>query len=422
MTNLDFDAHNTLYATHGLHAYAAKCPPPLAGYAIKEFSKPGELVLDPMVGSGTTLVEARLLGRNAIGYDIDPLAQLIARVKSRVVQDIEIAKAYDSVHERVNLDLTLLTGCNPAQDLLDRATPPLFPNRDYWFLPEVSQALSLLAFHIASVACQEEIREFLWVAFSSLILARTSVANARDIIHSRHHHFTHDKTPDVIERFRAKIKQMRRQMAEFKSRCEKASYQGIAEAQAGNARKIPLDSNSVELVFTSPPYATALDYPRAHFLAIPWMTSVTGIDLDAYRQQAPTYIGSQNGRLGPQFTLDARLEIFQGAASCLTEVAAQSKRQANLCQRYFLDMHSVLGEIARVLKRGKYAVIVVCPSNIRKVPVPTHRIFAEMGKQLGLKFSEEISRTISSRRRVLPYMDAFGPRMNTEYVLILQKV
>ncbi|MGH9752352.1 MAG: DNA methyltransferase [Blastocatellia bacterium] len=74
MPDLNFDSHNTLYATHGLHAYAAKCPPPLVNYAIHYYSSPGETVLDPMAGSGTTLVEARLMGRHARGYDIDPLA------------------------------------------------------------------------------------------------------------------------------------------------------------------------------------------------------------------------------------------------------------------------------------------------------------------------------------------------------------
>lgn len=421
MVDLDFEDHSTLYATHGLHAFAAKCPPPLVGYALREYSQPGDLVLDPMVGSGTTLVESRLWGRNALGYDIDPLAQLIARVKSQVIDDKEIEEAYNSVYSRVKQDLEYLSKPCAPTDILDRAKPPEFPNRDYWFAPRVSRDLSLLSYHITQLKCATNVREFLWVAFSSLILARTSVANARDIIHSRHHHFIHADTPDVVGRFQTRIKQMRRQMLEFKMRCDNAPFQSIASAYAGNARQIPLEDSTVDLVFTSPPYATALDYPRAHFLAIPWMEPVTNTNLETYRQHAPQYIGSQNGKLGERFTLDGRLSDFYKASSCLTEVAAQSQRQAKLCQRYFLDMYGVLGEIARVLKKGKHAVIVVCPSNIRKVPVPTHEVFAEMGERIGLALKEELARSISSRRRVLPYMDAFGPRMNTEYVLILKR-
>src|SRR5574341_509612 len=90
LINLDFGEHNTLYATHGLHAFAAKCPPQLAKFGIENYSDPGDIVLDPMAGSGTTLVEARLLGRNVLGFDIDPLSCLIARVKSRVLDDEQI--------------------------------------------------------------------------------------------------------------------------------------------------------------------------------------------------------------------------------------------------------------------------------------------------------------------------------------------
>jgi DNA modification methylase len=81
---LDFKGQNTLSGSHALHAYAAKCPPQLVRYALRYYSKPGETVLDPMAGSGTTLVEAKLAGRNALGFDIDPLARLIAEVNALI--------------------------------------------------------------------------------------------------------------------------------------------------------------------------------------------------------------------------------------------------------------------------------------------------------------------------------------------------
>jgi hypothetical protein len=59
--------------------------------AVKVVSKPinvdvevrtRDVQLDPMAGSGTTLVEARLMGRSAVGVEIDPVAALIAKVKA----------------------------------------------------------------------------------------------------------------------------------------------------------------------------------------------------------------------------------------------------------------------------------------------------------------------------------------------------
>lgn len=70
--------------THGFYKYPARFSPVFARVAIDTFTKPGQLVLDPHVGGGTTLVEARALGREGVGIDISPLAEFVARVKSMV--------------------------------------------------------------------------------------------------------------------------------------------------------------------------------------------------------------------------------------------------------------------------------------------------------------------------------------------------
>jgi ribosomal protein L11 methylase PrmA len=108
MPNLDLYNTDTLYATHGLQSYAAKCPPRLVRYGLSYYSKPGQLVLDPMMGSGTTLVEARLMSRNAIGFDIDPIAVLMSTVKSYPLQDLEIENAYQAVLAKYSRDVANL--------------------------------------------------------------------------------------------------------------------------------------------------------------------------------------------------------------------------------------------------------------------------------------------------------------------------
>lgn len=72
-------------AFHALCPYFAMFPPEFAREAIKKYSKPNDLVLDPFSGRGTTLLEARLLGRNAIANDINPVAVAITQAKTKAL-------------------------------------------------------------------------------------------------------------------------------------------------------------------------------------------------------------------------------------------------------------------------------------------------------------------------------------------------
>jgi DNA methylase len=76
--------------THSFYKYPARFSPTFARAAIEIFTKPGQLVLDPHVGGGTSLVEARAAGREAVGVDISPLAEFVARVKCTIFSEAEL--------------------------------------------------------------------------------------------------------------------------------------------------------------------------------------------------------------------------------------------------------------------------------------------------------------------------------------------
>jgi len=90
-----FTAVNTRAAisgiTHTFYRYPARFSNLFARTMINLLTKPGDLVFDPYMGGGTSLVEARLLGRRAIGIDVSSLATFIARVKTTPLSDVDIA-------------------------------------------------------------------------------------------------------------------------------------------------------------------------------------------------------------------------------------------------------------------------------------------------------------------------------------------
>lgn len=79
--------------THNFYRYPARFSPAFAARAIQLFSRPGDVVLDPFMGGGTTIVEALASGRRAVGTDLNPLAVSIAKVKTT---ELEVIQPYQS--------------------------------------------------------------------------------------------------------------------------------------------------------------------------------------------------------------------------------------------------------------------------------------------------------------------------------------
>ena len=76
--------------THGFYKYPARFSPAFARAAIETLTQPGDLVLDPHVGGGTSLVEALVAGRHAIGIDISALAEFVSGLKTTIFSDAEL--------------------------------------------------------------------------------------------------------------------------------------------------------------------------------------------------------------------------------------------------------------------------------------------------------------------------------------------
>lgn len=68
--------------THNFYRYPARFSPRFAAEAVECFSKPGDLIIDPYMGGGTTIVEAMVRGRHVVGCDLNSLAVFISDVKT----------------------------------------------------------------------------------------------------------------------------------------------------------------------------------------------------------------------------------------------------------------------------------------------------------------------------------------------------
>ena len=140
----DFKTAKTTYLTHGLHPYPAKYIPQIPHSLIEELSSYGETVADIFCGSGTTLVEANLLGRNAIGIDANPLACLISEAKTTRFESGDENLLYKLIEQAQGLSCELLLRqMSPEKSpYKSNAYRPSNDALSFWFEPFVVEELA----------------------------------------------------------------------------------------------------------------------------------------------------------------------------------------------------------------------------------------------------------------------------------------
>ncbi len=409
--DLDFHSQASNYASHSLHAFAAKFPPQLPRLFIEGLTEKGETVLDPMMGSGTTIVEAFLCGRRAIGFDIDPLSLLICRVKTRPVDLLEAAW---KGHRLLNTAVKLLQRSSTIDKIIEQrysAASREFIN--YWFSRQTQRELMALLLAIEREGHNDELLDFFRVVLSSIIITKSGgVSLAYDLAHSRPHRVEKKPYRDAIKAFEHRLSKA----AALLSQLPKNS-KSVLVKQHDCRERMPLANESVHLIVTSPPYANAIDYMRAHKFSLVWF----GEDIEALSDLRSTYIGSE--RL---FEKDIPL-LPSSVRRAISILEAKDARRAKVLERYFADMRAGLEEMYRVLESNRCCIVVVGPSTIRGQVVRTHALLADIAESVGFRTVEIAERRLDRNRRMLPAAfrrnnnSQIENRMHNEFILGFQK-
>jgi DNA modification methylase len=402
---LNFHGEGTGYASHDLHAFAAKFPPQLPRAFIRGLTKPGDTVLDPMMGSGTAVVEALLEGRRGIGLDIDPLALRLSHVKTTPL-DTETLR---SVGSKVVLQaINLVTNGKK----IDRALASRFDERtkafvDYWFAERTQRELMALVLTIQELT-DPSLRRFLELTFSSIIVTKSGgVSRSRDLAHSRPHLDSTKIPKNAIDQFSVRLRKNLASIAELKTNG------AMATAVAGDARSMPFGDGTIDLIITSPPYANAIDYMRAHKFSLVWL----GESVEDLSRLRAEYIGSERRDKHTQPPLPDRPETI------VRQLAERDMSKAAILRKYFVEMGSVLGEMYRVLCHDSAAIVVVGTSMMRGLDVQTHYCLADIAAKLGFVIAGVVQRALDRNKRMMPAR--FGKktdsmieqRMHEEYVI-----
>jgi len=393
-----------------IHPFPARMAPGIALEALGE-SKSTLRVLDPMAGSGTVLAVARANGHRAFGVDLDPLAVLIASVWTRTVDAERIRDKAAEVLDRAREGFGMVTAGH-AYPFDSDDEPREFIR--YWLDEDARRQLAALSKAI-SLVHDDSTRNALWCALSRLIITKNAGASlAMDLSHSRpHRQFT-----------RAPIKPFNRFIAAVEtivSNCPQSCSGAVGPAavvKRGDARRLEIESESIDLVLTSPPYLNAIDYMRCSKFSLVWM----GYNVGEIRQIRGESVGAE---VSSEEALES--EWVKSVIKELKLSPVLSSRDQALLARYAWDMGHALGEASRVLRRRGRAVYVVGDSMSRGTFIRNSMIVTLVAQQHGLSLVSRQSRSLPANRRYLPppnrmeSSDAMDARMRREVVIAFNK-
>jgi DNA modification methylase len=412
--------------THLIHPYPAKLLVHIPYFFLANnlLSKPGDVVLDPFCGSGTVLLEAQLANRHALGADANPLARLIARVKT---QDFDAAGLRKTVKD--------LVGAIPVEP---SGPYPDVVNLEHWFYPNTAKQLNCLREAIDKIKVISPVRDFLRVCFS-VCVRKVSLADPRLSVPVRlklgqypENHPLREKSDAHLRHLRqARVSKIFSRIAESNiSRIEKlqsdSAKRGSGNIVCSDARNLvyeylnkehdkPLDDNSVQLIITSPPYPGAQKYIRSSSLSLGWLRLCSSTNLRAYKALA---IGREEFRK----TEWERVQTtnIRGADKALADIRKRNPIRAMVAATYLNEMRAALVEMYRVLKPCGHIVLVAANNRIAGKEFRTVDYLRAIAQECGLVLTACFIDAIRSRG-LMTKRNHTASMITREWVLVLTK-
>jgi site-specific DNA-methyltransferase (cytosine-N4-specific) len=356
-----FSRRERASAIEAIHPYPAKFIGDIPRALLGALTLPkNTVVFDPFTGSGTTLMEAQRRGVPSVGVDLNPIACLIARVKTAPTPETlsDIADA-----------ISVAARKNKAPVRWD------IPNVDHWFKDDVQKAVSGLLQEINSLQ-KGILYDALRLALSS-ILVRVSNQESDTRYAAVEKPVTRD---DVFSGFVSAAEKLHKAL--------QARTWDLAPAKVIEGNTLTLKPSDlrdrVGMIITSPPYPNAYEYWLYHKYRMWWL----GFD--------PLVVKEQE--------IGARAHFF--------------KREHHTEQHFWDQMRKTFNLIDRTLVKHGYACLVIGRSKIHGRIVDNADIIQTVAKDLDFAVCSRFDRVISSTRKSFNLSHA---NIKTETVLVLQK-
>jgi DNA modification methylase len=399
---------STISPVHRIHPYTAKLIPQIARYLIERYTSEDDIVLDPFCGSGTSLLEARLRFRRAIGIDINPIAVLISKVKTSHLNLIELEKAIALVKSAVKKT--------------NSAPIPESQNLEYWFSKKTLRELAWIKNTIESLSedVSETTYNFLLLCFSAIIrkssyadpyvslcksrLAREKIKNGWKATPVRYFE-------TMLEENFKKIVQLH----EFVNGNGKDVKIHLGDSRDILKRFSLRRSEKADLIVTSPPYINAHDYLRNHRLELAWLELSTSQEMSDFRRRT---IGTATVRKSECQNLPETAD--DSLNTIMRRIWRVDRERSHLVYNYFVQMDDFFRQSFSILKSHGKLCIVSGDNTVSGIRVPTYKLLANSAEIRGFHLSKVFKDDIP-HSTLAPGRSNHNGLIRKEWVLVLEK-
>mgnify|MGYP003571304048 CR=1 FL=1 len=403
--NWDFRTADTKEYTHCYHSYPAMMIPQVARTLIEKYApEKCELIFDPYMGSGTSLVEASLKGINCIGTDINPLARLISEAKTT---HFDITKIECYISEIQLFPITYSIGKVLKTDF-SRISNYLF-----WYSEDVLLKLSYISQVIETFEKEQQL--FFKIALSEVV---------REVSYTRNGEFKRFRmpeekikqfNPDVFGLFENKLHRNLeglKQYNKLRFRSKTAIYDFNTVYDIPNTI---LPDESVDMIVTSPPYGdshTTVAYGQFSRWANEWFCLPNAQNLD-------NLLMGGKKKACQQF----ETEIIKGE---LAEIKMRDNKRHLEVISFLNDYYNSIIHIAPKIRKGGRICFVVGNRTVKGVQIPLDYFTAESFEKQGFSHETTIVREIPNKRMPSKTSPSNKPgakvaTMKNEYIVVMTK-
>ncbi|MBZ0201841.1 MAG: DNA methyltransferase [Ignavibacteria bacterium] len=404
----DFRKSNTKEFTHCYHPYPAMMIPQVARRILNDYGKKSKTLFDPFCGTGTSLVEANLVGINAIGTDINPLARLIASTKTSKI-DIQVLELF--LQDFINYFFSISFQIEKVKSVII----PKVKNIDFWFSKNVQQKLGVLLDYIEGIN-DPSIRNFFKVAFSETV-RETSFVKQGEFKLVRNKNFKDSREPDVFGVMIIKLSRNKQGLVEFEKTLKNDSHASVYGFNTvSNIPKEIIKESSIDIVVTSPPYGdskTTVAYGQYSRLSNEWL------GYEEANQVDNILMGGVKRKHKHTFKSDILNDV-------ILTIQDEDKERGRDVISFFEDYEKSINNVSKTLRKGGIACYVVGNRTVKGSSIPTDEITSQLFEENNFTHIETIIRNIPNKR--MPSKNSpsnvvgvTASTMKNEYIVVCQK-